>query len=399
MPISLSQTLERIRSYGRDESSSETSSSPIGKQESILRPVMPELDTVRGLAILLVLFYHGFYWQTDLTLYSPFERLFIIAMWAGRLGVNLFFVLSGFLITGLLLESRSRQDYYKRFYIRRALRILPAYGLVVLVLALTRYASLKFLIMSAAYLANLTPLFGIAIGYSVLWSLAVEEHFYFLWPAAVRNLSTRWLLGIGLTIVALSPVSRLLTFYLGRQNGYVSFQLYDYTWNSADGLACGVILCILLYEFTPSRRLLFRISCTLLLISAAIWALGAPFGIVTRQRPLGAALQVVPWQFAFTALLGLFLLAGTGRYAAMVRLRPLRFFGEISYGLYLVHLLIFDSYDWFVRRYGWQPIHAGGRFGALTFRFLCAGIAATVVAYFSRRYFEEPFLRLKNRMT
>lgn len=360
---------------------------------------MPELDAVRGLAILAVLFYHGFYWQTDLTLYTPFERAFILAMWAGRLGVNLFFVLSGFLITGLLLESRSRADYYRRFYIRRALRILPAYVLVVVVLALTNYASPEFLLLSTAYLANLTPLLGVAIGYSVLWSLAVEEQFYLFWPAVVRNVSTRWLLRIGVAIVALSPVSRLLTFYFGRQNGYVSFQSYDYTWNSADGLACGVILCVLLREFTPRRRSLFRALCILLLISAAIWALGSPFGIITRQRPMGAALQVVPWHFAFTALVGLFLLAGTSRYAAMVRPRSLRFFGEISYGLYLAHVLIFDLYDWLVRRCGWQPVRTAGRFGALALRFLCAGIAATVIAYLSRRYFEEPFLRLKNRLT
>lgn len=372
-------------------------SSSLENQEPLLRPVMPELDSVRGLAILAVLFYHGFYWGTNLLKYGPAQRLFILGMWTGRLGVNLFFVLSGFLITGLLLESRNREDYYKRFYIRRALRILPAYGLIIVVLALTRYASPAFLLLSLAYLSNLTPLFGVAIGYPVLWSLAVEEHFYLVWPAAVRRFSAHKLLWFGVAIVVLSPVSRLITFYMARHNGYVSFQNYDYTWNSADGLACGVILSVLVREFR--RDLLLKISCALLAASIVIWTFGTPFGILTRQKPLGAALQVVPWHLAFTALIGLFLLAGTSNYARFVRWRPLRFFGEISYGLYLVHLLAFDGYDWLIQRYGLQPISAFGPFGALTLRFLCAGAAATLLAYLSRKNFEEPFLRLKKRLT
>ena len=368
-------------------------------QEPLLRQVMPELDSIRGLAILAVLFYHGFYWQTDLSLYSPLQRRFILATWTGRLGVNLFFVLSGFLITGLLLESRERPDYYRRFYTRRALRILPAYALIIVVLWVTRYTTPAFLLLSIAYLSNLTPLFGVAIGYSVLWSLAVEEHFYFLWPACVRAFSTRTLLWIAMAIVALSPLSRLLTFYLSRGGGFVSFQSYDYTWNSADGLACGVILSILLHEFSRDRKTVFKIACVLLASSLAIWVLGIPLGIMTRQRPLGAALQVVPWHFAFTALLALFLLVGTSRFAAWVRVRSLRFFGEISYGLYLVHLLIFDAYDWFIRQVSWQPDTANGPFLARTLRFLCVAVVATLVATLSRRYFEERFLRLKNRLS
>jgi peptidoglycan/LPS O-acetylase OafA/YrhL len=93
---------------------------------------MPELDTIRGLAILGVLVYHGFYWARDLSLYTPWQRIFLSLTAVGQFGVNLFFVLSGFLITGILLESRTRADYYERFYFRRALRILPAYYLTLL---------------------------------------------------------------------------------------------------------------------------------------------------------------------------------------------------------------------------------------------------------------------------
>jgi peptidoglycan/LPS O-acetylase OafA/YrhL len=84
--------------------------------EPLLRPVMPELDSIRGIAILAVLFYHGFYWNVDLAQFSKPVRLVLTGMWVGRLGVNLFFVLSGFLITGLLIDSKGRTDYYSRFY-------------------------------------------------------------------------------------------------------------------------------------------------------------------------------------------------------------------------------------------------------------------------------------------
>src|SRR5437879_13788258 len=103
--------------------------------ERILRARMPELDAVRGIAILMVMVYHGLYWQVDLTAFPRWGRLLMTCAWSGRLGVDLFFVLSGFLITGLLLDSRSRTDYYSRFYVRRALRILPAYFAMLLVLA------------------------------------------------------------------------------------------------------------------------------------------------------------------------------------------------------------------------------------------------------------------------
>src|ERR1700676_3441511 len=95
-------------------------------REPLLRPVMPELDAVRGIAILGVVVYHAFYWSRDLSLYSNLQRTFFSFTSAGQFGVPLFFVLSGFLITGILLDSRARPNYYKRFYLRRALRILPA---------------------------------------------------------------------------------------------------------------------------------------------------------------------------------------------------------------------------------------------------------------------------------
>src|SRR5258708_30548601 len=98
-------------------------------QSPLLRSHMPELDAIRGLAILGVVFYHGFYWARDLSAYSPWQRVFLKTMSVGQYGVNLFFVLSGFLFTGLFLNTRAPKDYYRRFCLPRALGIFPPYYL------------------------------------------------------------------------------------------------------------------------------------------------------------------------------------------------------------------------------------------------------------------------------
>src|SRR5277367_2162254 len=106
-------------------------------EDRILRPIMPELDTVRGIAILMVFLFHSFEDFTPSGLSVPgWERLLLSAASLGWTGVNLFFVLSGFLITGILMDSANRPRYYSRFYSRRALRILPAYYLLIAVLVL-----------------------------------------------------------------------------------------------------------------------------------------------------------------------------------------------------------------------------------------------------------------------
>ena len=94
---------------------------------SILRPVMPELNCLRGIAALSVVFYHCLFWSNDASLFRGAAKMFMASTQVGWLGVNLFFVLSGFLITGILIDLRNDARFYRTFYARRALRILPAY--------------------------------------------------------------------------------------------------------------------------------------------------------------------------------------------------------------------------------------------------------------------------------
>jgi peptidoglycan/LPS O-acetylase OafA/YrhL len=307
----------------------------------ILRTAMPELDSLRGLAILMVLFYHAYYWQTNLRLFPPLQRVFLTITGSGRFGVNLFFVLSGFLITGILADSRSRLDYYKRFYIRRALRIAPAYLFTILILFIAGATSTKFLGLSLLYLSNFASFFGVPIGYDVLWSLSVEEHFYLFWPIVSRNLSNRALLLFAAAIIFVSPFLRLATFFLYLPKGWVSYRVFEYTWNSLDGLVCGAVIALILREFSPDRRKFALALGTVGALAVLLLLAGIPLGILDRHRPVGAALQVVPLHFAFTAFLGSVLLLGSGPWRSHLRSGILEFFGRISYGLYLYHLMFF----------------------------------------------------------
>jgi len=348
--------------------------------EPILRPAMPELDSIRGLAILGVLFYHGFYWKIDLTTFPLWQGRILNLASSGRMGVNLFFVLSGFLITGLLLDSCEFPHYYRRFYVRRAKRILPAYVAILGILALLRYPP-AFLALSAAFLSNLTPLVGVAIAYPVLWSLAVEEHFYLAWPATVRHLSRAALLTLCAVIILASPILRFVSFQAAHD-----FQFNNYTWNSADGLACGAVVAILVRMWKEKRQYLRRLVAASLMTASLL----SPFAAMYRETAFGAALQVVPWHALFMGILGAFLLIGTSHLKYLVHIPTLRFFGRISYGLYLVHILVFNAFDRLVRWHG---------LSGLALRFCVATTVAIALAWLSREYFEERFLRNYSRVS
>lgn len=353
---------------------------------------MPELDSLRGVAILLVLFYHGFFWSNNDTGLHGLAKAFVAATEPGWLGVNLFFVLSGFLITGILLDSKSDKHYFRRFYVRRALRILPAYYGILLILFLAGMKPRAFLILSFFYLSNITPLLGVTSSYGVLWSLAVEEHFYLLWPSFVRKLSIRALEHFAIGVACVVPVLRLASYLLGWREG-----LSQYTWLAADGLAMGAWLAICVRKPSLTRGRLLRICMAALGIVFVATITGAHFGILTRVRPLGATLQLSCGNLGFLGLIGLALLVGTGRWKGLVRRPILKFYGDISYGLYLIHLLVFAQYDRVVRHFWPQHYPSAGHFGIMTLRFLVCAVCATGLALLSRRYFEEPFLRMKER--
>ena len=357
--------------------------------QPLVRRFMPELDVLRGIAVLGVLFFHGFRAEYGDLLFTGVRKTLLFATQPGAFGVNLFFVLSGFLITGILLDSRNRADYYKRFYMRRALRILPAYYSLLILLAILHQASPAFLGLSFIYLSNVVSLFGVANGYHPLWSLAVEEHYYIVWPSVVHKLKPRHLGMFALAICILTPLARAISFHYGHAAG-----LDWYTWFAADGLAAGSLLALVL-RTAISRKQATKLAIFLLTLSLILLAAGRNFGILSRQTILGASVQLTLVNSFFAGLLVLLLLLGSSPRRDLFKSSILQFFGYISYGLYLIHPLIFRLYDDATRRLlpSLQP--SVDNFSLIVLRFAIVGCLAVGISFASRKYYEEWFLKLK----
>ncbi len=352
--------------------------------DPVVRKHMPELDTLRGVAILLAFTYHGMYWTVPQDKLTSSARFVSSAFRGGWSGVQLFFVLSGFLITGILFDSIGQTRYFRTFYWRRALRILPAFTLTIALLVILGLVSWKFTLLSVVFLANVSPLMGVPMQYPVLWSLAVEEHFYALWPAIVYRISARTVAIISATLIIVQPLFRGLAFSGGYSEG-LSF----YTWFNLDGLALGALLAFL--GRTASRKT-FRsvgivastlgVSATITLTLNHLWS---------RTTLWGAAFQSTVIYLMFGGLLVSFLVVGSSSRREIVNVRILQWFGYISYGLYLIHLLCFDLYD---RLNHWGTPHD---VASISVRFAVAGGISIAAAALSRTLFENRFLALKDR--
>jgi peptidoglycan/LPS O-acetylase OafA/YrhL len=332
--------------------------------------------------------------QGNLSKFHGLAKIVIVATQAGWLGVQLFFVLSGFLITGILLDTKERPDYFRRFYWRRALRILPAYAALLLLLWILGIAQWPFLLASIFFISNFSALFGVALQYSPLWTLAVEEQFYLFWPQAVRRLSRKSLAIIAVLIVIITPIIRFIAFINNPTQ-----DLYFYTWFVADGLALGALVALYLRVEKTTRKKVLYVSLALIMLGMGALIIGTPFGILHRYTLIGAIFQLVPWNILFAGIVMLTLVIGTGSWKRFVLLGWLRYFGYISYGLYLVHMLIFNKFDNMVQ-YLSPDINATFHqtFPGLLLRFVIAGGICVLVASLSRKYFENFFLRFKNKI-
>lgn len=346
---------------------------------------MPELDVLRGFAILAVVFYHGLYWS-GATSSNHLVTLFIKATVVGWLGVNLFFVLSGFLITGILLDTKGSPSYYRKFYFRRALRILPPYLAVVGFLILIGWTTFRSATLMLLFLANTGSAFQ-AGGYGPLWSLSVEEQFYLIWPAFVRRVSVRVLTVVSVALCFVEPLLRWLDAAGHLPLGDVRMA----TPLIADNLALGALAAIFARSRFGTLRNGIKLGLGLCVAGLVIFTAGYPFGIMHRTSIIGNTFQTVPWNLFFTGIL-LLSLGLRSPLVSSVWAAPLRFFGYISYGLYLIHYLIFNKYDAYVPRLTNLSLRHLLE-GTFT-RFLLAGGLSVLIAWLSRTLYEERFLQI-----
>jgi peptidoglycan/LPS O-acetylase OafA/YrhL len=350
-----------------------------------------ELDGIRAIAIWLVLFDHivdGWPTPPEALAVIPAPIRFIALH--GWLGVDLFFVLSGFLITGILLDARDSPKYFRNFYARRILRILPLYYLVILVMYVAYQSGQSYFLISLVFLANLAPLFGVNSphGPDVFWSLSVEEHFYLLWPWLVRLLSRRQLTWAALLLVIVTPILR----YVGIKAGLrADNEIYLYTWFRLDGLALGALLAIWCRSTIWSARNSLILASMLVLSALLITVLGSPYGVSSPGSPL----RYTQVQLCFGGfLLFVVTMRGTG-WTAPLRTSFAIWSGYLSYCVYLVHLSLGELYQTLIVRWSVHPERYLSPFGVVIARGLFMIVSAFAVALLLRVTVEQPALRLK----
>ena len=334
---------------------------------------VPALDGVRGIAALMVLFFHLFYWSMRHEAWTGVARLVSQATAPGFLGVDLFFVLSGFLITRILLRSRGRTDYYRSFYARRLLRIAPLYYAVLAVVWLAYAGSGSFVSFSAVFLSNVALLFGIGMPLAVLWSLSIEEHFYVVWPLVVRCVGPRGLIGIAVAIVLAEPLVR--AWGLGRD-----LNVYYQTWFRLDGIAAGALLALVSEHYRLSARGLRRYALAALVAGTAT-ALAAS-AIPASMRD-AVTLYTVP-QLFFVAFVAAAVASRDGGFARVLSGAWLVHCGRLSYCLYLVHMLVLDAWDVHVGP-TLPHVAALDPFGRVVLRAAVVGGVSLAIAEASRR--------------
>jgi peptidoglycan/LPS O-acetylase OafA/YrhL len=371
-----------------------TPAAAIIPERSLILRHMPSLDSLRGVAVLMVILFHGFgSYAWDSVLGRTWGGLIHSFIGCGRFGVNVFFVLSGFLITGLLMKARERKDFYQNFYIRRVLRILPVYLLVLMILRLWHVVDSRFVLASVLFLANFSRLFGAPLGeYGSLWSLAVEEHFYLLWPTCVRRITERTLVRILLAVVVTEPLLRLLASHLSSR-----IDIHYKTPFVLDFLAYGALLSLLIRGHRIHLDNVVRIGSTILVVSAFLGALVIWISAF-HVGPTLEALADLPFTWGACGILLLGLkrdhtrLERTGRTDAR---GLLPFYGYISYGLYLINVLVYYKLGGLIALHV-KPgvsrnfaVYAAGVFACIA--------VSTALAYLSRRFFEGPILNLKDK--
>ena len=323
---------------------------------------IPELDGIRGIAALMVVFYH--FGSISPAPQNVLLRAWNVTVGLGWTAVDLFFVLSGCLITGILLDTRDSPRFFRSFYGRRMVRILPLYYAAVMFFFWIYLPLAHMAVARGVYATNsqswMNTGFGEQVWYwlhvsnwrtafghlevspvSHLWSLAIEEQFYFLWPLVVYRTPEKRLLKICAMAIGLSFLSRNIPYFQVQQAMHPGF-LYRLTPFRVDPLLYGA--CIPLLARLPEIRSRVRpwFGPALVLgfcgfAAACLWA-GSTDLLTAPMTRLGYSSLGLFW-FVIVSLL----VESSGSRARVVRFLRGAFLtraGEISYGIYVINLLI-----------------------------------------------------------
>ena len=355
---------------------------PINHPPSTSARYMPQLDGLRAIAVFVVAWSH---WMWDHTAGLPW----------GHFGVQLFFVLSGFLITGILLRAKpepgeSRGPVLKQFFIRRALRIFPAYYLVLAIAWLANFEDIRSTLgWHATYTTNIYLWWNRSFNpLSHFWTLAVEEQFYLIWPWVVLWSSPRTLLRIVIAMIIVTPFFQAIWQSIWPQTEPTMLMPC-----AADALGVGALLA-LAETFEEWRTSLWRVQ---ILVCVPIFFL-LQSNIFLQAYGLPSAAESVRKTTMVVAFSLLVSQAATGYRGPVgwVLSHPLMTgIGKISYGIYLIHNFTPHLVTWFLDQ---TPLGAAP-FYALPpgWRFVVFWVTTVALAGASWFLIERPCLRLKDR--
>ena len=365
---------------------------------------IPALDGLRGIAIILVMLHHFTYYRPE----SGIDGLIGDVLFLGWTGVDLFLVLSGFLITGILLDTRASERYFTTFYARRFLRIFPLYYLVLFIafVVLPKFPTQHAVLLGQDGPVNLPPQWpywfyltnffiaesGWVHGWvDVAWTLAIEEQFYLVWPLVIWLCPPRLVAPLCAVILVAEPAARIYA----RERDFPVLWVYVLTWYRLDGFAIGGLLA-----WAHRRGLLPLIDRWVPVVVIAGVA-----GILVCTIMGGHTWWWNRWmqQYGYSLIAivaGAMLVSAVNRPADslwpwMLSAGWLRAFGKYSYGMYLIHAPVMRA----VREYVLDPLEYEA-IAPWNAQFLFFGLATAptfALAWLSWRLFEAPILRLKAR--
>ena len=366
----------------------------------LLRRHAPVLDGLRGVAILLVLLMHLMPSGPSTTLLGKFAKSFAEI---GSAGVDLFFVLSGFFITGILLNAKGAPHYFRNFYARRVLRIFPLYyGMLLVSLVLIPLIwpptspDARRIVHDQGwlwlYVSNIKGSFSALdrpfsagwMQFDHFWSLALQEQFYLIWPVLILLLNRRWMIWLCTMLIGLALATRCWLYW----NGDETAAFYSLTLCRLDELAIGSLLALMGRERLNIARMkniatIAALTCGVIL--AAIWNTDA------RAMTLGGTL----FSFLFGALVVLALAtAPNNPLRTLLTLQPLCKIGQFSYAIYVLHPMLLAILANFITYQRLGTIVHSGELGV--FLYLIIGFALTLAAgWASWHLYEKHFLKLK----
>jgi peptidoglycan/LPS O-acetylase OafA/YrhL len=342
-----------------------------------------DLDGLRGVAIFLVVFHH----YVNAALKPASGSVVYYLMIPGRLawtGVDLFFILSGYLVGGTLIANRNSPVFFRTFYVRRACRIFPLYFAVVAafyvlnerVWGIPRPRLLEYLTLAQNFWMAAANNFGV-MTLAVTWSLAIEEQFYLAIPFVVRAVEPRRLWWIIVACLALAPLLRLVLF-VTLANGYFASHVLFFT--RMDTLAFGVLIALVRHRgIVLSERVLY--------LAWFVLAVAMLF-VAWKERSPNLLFRILCYD-VFAMFYSVTLLLVLQRGFRALRMKPIVYLGIISYGVYLLH----------------QPINRLLRHGNVVFgnaRDVAvtggAFVVVLLIASMSWELFEKKFVRAGHRL-